>query len=80
MIAFVTFISQYSTIPIQTRVMIKADSHAEIIATIGTMADVCAKSLYCGGCEYRVDSFDMKRDTSNCDELHYVVKLLVLPV
>jgi hypothetical protein len=60
--------------------MIKADTHAEIIATIGTMADACAKALFCGGCEYRVDSFDMKRDTTSCDELHYVVKLLVLPV
>ena len=52
-------------------------AHAEIIATIGEMADACAKSL---GCEYHVGSFDMKRDTSNSDELHYVVNLLVLPV
>lgn len=77
MIAFVTFTWQYSIVPLQNRVMIKADTHAEIIATIGEMADACAKSL---GCEYHVGSFDMKRDTSNSDELHYVVKLLVLPV
>lgn len=80
MIAFVTFISQYSTIPIQNRVMINAENHVQIITAIAEMAEMCAKSLFCGGCEYRVDSFDMKRDTSSCDELHYVVKLLVLPV
>ena len=80
MIAFGTFTSQYSTIPIQNRVMFKTDTHAELIASIGEMADVCAKDLFCGGCEYRIDSFDMKRDTTSCDELHYIVKLLVLPV
>ena len=76
MIAFVTFTWQSSIVPIQNRVMIKADSHAEIIASIGEMADACAKSLG----EFRVDSFNMKRDTTYCDELYYVVKLLVLPV
>ena len=80
MIAYVTVTSQFSLVPIQNRVMIMAENHAEIVASIGTMADACAKSLYCGGCEYRVDSFDMKRDISTCDELHYFVKLLVLPI
>lgn len=80
MIAYVTITSQFSLVPLQNRVMIKADTHAEIVASIGTMADSCAKSLFCGGCEYRVDSFDMKRDISTCEELHYFVKLLVVPV
>jgi hypothetical protein len=80
MIAYATITSQYSTIPIMNRVMIMADSHSQIVASIAEAADYCAKCLACSGCEYRVDSFDMKRDTSNCDELHYFVKLLVLPV
>jgi len=79
MIAYVTITSQYSTIPIQTRVMIKADTHAEIVAEIGKMGDACAKSLACGGCEYAVESFDMKRDLHD-PELHYGVKLLITPV
>ena len=76
MIAFVTITTQYSSIPIQNHVMIKAETHGEIVAVIGKMGDDCAKSLDCNGCEYSVESFDMKRENID-SELHYLVKLLI---
>ena len=77
MIAFITIKSKFSQIPEQNRVMVKCETHTELVDTICKMVDISIKELnttgILGADRIELASFDMKRVSNHLEDLHYEV-------